>query len=122
MTTYYPKGARSYKTKFPTSKPELHESGLFFVKGRDTHENGKRIKERNGILLKQYPEGVKNIEILDEQLTPICLPWKTFYFHPEDANKMVLITTSDDEQIEFVYDYETLKFVRRRSPLFDDET
>jgi len=51
----------------------LHSSGLFFVKGN------------NGIVMNQYPYGVKRITILEKGIDgfhyPIYRDWKIFYFH-----------------------------------------
>ena len=105
--------SRAYANMDPRSRDnsyiELHPSNLFFTKGNSA--------ERNGVVLTKTPANVQNIEVLDEHLETINVPWKVYYFHENDSKKMVLVTTRDGETYEFIYNVSSKQFEERHSQL-----
>lgn len=81
----------------------LHESGLFFVKGKDG----------NKVVLNKFPQNVKTVEILDEHADSLPILSKVFTFKPTTENK-VLIETLDGDFIYFEYKPEKGGFVEKK--------
>ena len=69
---------------------KLHESGLFFIKGRSK------------VCLNKIPAGVKTVEIIDEHADTIPIRGKVFTFKPTTANK-VWVHTYDGDDFYFEY-------------------
>ena len=73
----------------------LHESGLFYCKGKNN--------VYNGVVLSKLNSDVLSVAILDEFGREIVCPWKVFYFGKDDVGKEIEIMLKNGQKKRFVY-------------------
>ena len=90
-STFYQDGVDDNKTR-----ETLHESGLFYVKGKGN--------KYNGIVLNKIVASVLSINLLNEDGEYMVVPWKVFYFGENDSNKEIEVITKDGKRVLYVFE------------------
>ncbi len=88
------------------TRETIHESGLFFTRGRQGVVNG--------VVVNKYSSEVMELNVLDENGRIMNVPWKVFYFGPEDNRKQIEVILQDGTRKLYGYSRELKTIVEQK--------